>query len=687
MYSFLTPSEFVPVRFLFLLSFFGVIYLFATRVKFLLQALSLGVPDPKPRFDQPGRRIMSVLTFVFGQKRVLMFLGGIGHFVIFWGFLMISLATLELLVNAVFPQVSFWALPGFKVIGLIVDIISVGVLIAIALSLFRRFVLKPVRLVGPLSGTIDAVIILGLISTLIVSYFLMCAMRISTGEISASWAPISNLFTSIMPAAKEGQVTSSAKAVFGILWLIHVSALLFFIYYIPRSKHLHILGAIPNIYLRDFGHTGVINKMDLEDEEAESFGVNAVEQFTWKQLLDTYACTECGRCQEQCPAFNTGKELTPKGLVHDLKEHLFERAAVLIREGRMSAEKLEEMKEKYEVLNKDLIGGVFSEKFIWACTSCQACQTSCPVWIQHVQLIVDMRRYLVLTEAKMSPEVQLAMRNMEKNSNPWGIGQHLRTEWAAGLDIPTMAEREESGAEYLLYLGCAASFDQESTRIAIDTAKILKAAGVDFAILGEEEMCCGETARRLGNEYLSAAMMQGNVDMFNGYNVKKIITVCPHCYNTTKNEYRQFGGEYEAYHHTEFIKKLIDAGRIKLGKSLDMGKIVWHDSCYLGRYNEIYNEPRDLIARATGKPPAEMSKHHKLSFCCGGGGGGMWMEESEGERICTARARMAVEAGADTICTACPYCRTMLADGLKNLEKEEIKVSDVSSIVLGAMKD
>lgn len=687
MYSFLTPSEFLPVRILFVLCFLGVLYLFATRAKFLFQAMCLGVPDPKARFDQPGKRIMSVLTFVFGQKRVLMFLGGIGHFVIFWGFLMISLATSEFLVNAVFPEVSFWKIPGFPVIGLIVDVISLGVLAAIAISLFRRLVLKPVRLVGPLSGTIDAIIILGLISTLIVSYFLMCAMRISTGEISASWAPVSNLLTGLMPAVKEGQVTTTAKAVFGILWLIHLSALLFFIYYIPRSKHLHILGAIPNIYLRDFGPTGVINKMDLEDEEAESFGVNAVEQFTWKQLLDTYACTECGRCQEQCPAFNTGKELTPKGLVHELKEHLFERAPVLIKEGKLSSEKLEEMKEKYEVLGKDLIGGVFSEKFIWACTSCQACQTSCPVWIQHVQLIMDMRRYLVLTEAKMSPEVQLAMRNMEKNSNPWGIGQHLRTEWAADLDIPTMAAKGDNGAEYLLYLGCAASLDQENRRIAIDTAKILKAAGVDFAILGQEEMCCGETARRLGNEYLSAAMMQGNVDVFNGYNVKKVITVCPHGYNTIKNEYKQFGGDYEVYHHTEFIKKLIDDGKITLGKSVDMGNIVWHDSCYLGRYNEIYEQPRDIIEKATGKPPTEMSKHHKLSFCCGAGGGGMWMEESEGERICTARARMAVEAGANTVCTACPFCRTMLTDGVKNLEKWDIKVRDISSVVLSAMKD
>lgn len=684
MYSHLTPSEFIPVRILFLACFVWVLYLFGTRVKFLLQAMQLGVPDPKPRLNDPLKRIQSVLTFVFGQQRVLMFPGGIGHFVIFWGFLMISLVTLEFLINGLFPQVSFWKIPGFALIGLIVDLLSLAVIVAIAISLYRRFVLKPVRLEGPVSGTVDAVIVLSLISTLIISYFFMTAMRISAGEMGAFWAPVSSAFRGLLPAVREGEVTGMAKAVFAFLWLVHLSALLFFIYYIPRSKHLHLLGAIPNIYLRDFGPTGVINTMDLEDEEAESFGVNTVEQFTWKQLLDTYACTECGRCQEQCPAYNTGKELTPKGLVHELKEHLFERAPVLINNGKMSPEKIEEMKEKYEVLNKDLIGGVFSEKFLWACTSCQACQTVCPVWIEHVQLIVDMRRYLVLTEAKMSSEVQLAMRNMEKNSNPWGIGQHTRAEWAAGLDIPTLAEKE--GPEYLLYVGCSASLDQENKSIAISTAKILKAAGVDFAILGQEEMCCGETARRLGNEYLSAAMMQGNVEIFNGYGVKKIITVCPHCFNTTKNEYKQFGGEYEVYHHTQFIKKLLDDGRIKLGKRVNLGNLVWHDSCYLGRYNQIYRQPRDLIEKATGRAPIEMSKHHQLSFCCGAGGGGMWMEETEGERINVARSRMAIEAGADTVCTACPYCRSMFMDGTKNLEKENIKIVDVSEVVLSAME-
>ncbi len=684
MYSYLTPSEFFLVRILFLAAFVYVLYLFATRVRFLVEAMQLGVPDPKPRTDDPPSRVQALLTYVFGQRRVLMFPGGFGHFVIFWGFLTISLATLEFILNGLIPQISFWKIPGFALIGLFVDIISLAVMVAIVISLYRRFVMKPIRLQGPLSGHVDAIIVLGLISTLIISYFFMTAMRVSAGEMSAFWAPVSSTFRGLLPAAKEGEVTGMAKAVFGFLWLVHLSALLFFLYYIPRSKHLHLLGAIPNIYLRDFGPTGIVNKMDLEDEEAESFGVNAVEQFTWKQLLDTYACTECGRCQEQCPAFNTGKELSPKGLIHDLKEHLFERAPVLIAEGKLTSEKLEEMKQKYEILNKELIGGVFSENLLWACTTCQACQTVCPVWIEHVQLIIDMRRYLVLTEAKMSSEVQLFMRNMEKNSNPWGMGQHLRGEWADGIEIPTMAEKE--GAEYLLYVGCSASLDQENKSIAIATAKILKAAGVDFAILGQEEMCCGETARRLGNEYLSAAMMEGNVELFNAYGVKKIITVCPHCFNTTKNEYRQFGGEYRVYHHTEFIKQLIDDGKIKLNKKVNLGNLVWHDSCYLGRYNYIYEQPRELIEKATGRAPIEMSKHHQLSFCCGAGGGGMWMEETEGERINVARSRMAIEAGADTVCTACPFCRTMLMDGTKNLNKENIKIVDISQIVLSAIE-
>ncbi len=688
MYEYLTPSEFIPVRIIFLIAFATAMYFFAIRVKFLFAAMKLGVEDPKPRFDDPGKRVTSVLTFVFGQKRVLMFLGGIGHFTIFWGFLMIAFATSELLVNAIFPSVNFWTMvPGFPIVGLIVDIISLCVIIAIVISLIRRFAFKPVRLEGPKSGMYDALIILGLITTLIITYFMMGGMRISAGEINPAFAPISNLFTGIMPAAVEGSVGSTAKLVFGILWAIHLSSLLFFIYYIPRSKHLHLLGAIPNIYLRDFGTTGAINKMDfekLEEEEAEVFGVQEVEQFTWKQLLDGYACTECGRCQEQCPAYNTEKPLSPKILVHEMKEHLLERAPVILAEGKLDMEKTEELKEKYEILNKSMIGNVFSHEFIWSCTTCQACQTACPVWIEHVQLIVDMRRYLVLTEAAMPSEAELAMRNMEKNSNPWGIGNHKRAEWAEGLDVPVMSALEEP-AEYLLYLGCSAQFDEENKGIAISTAKILKAAGVNFAILGEEEMCCGETARRLGNEYLSDAMMQGNVEIFAGYNVKKIITVCPHCYNTTKNEYPQYGGDYEVYHHTEFIKMLLDQNKIKLNKKVDLGNLVYHDSCYLGRYNDIYDQPRSLIQAATGKAPTEMAKHHKFSFCCGAGGGMMWMEEEE-PRINVRRTEMAIDAGADTICTACPYCRTMFLDGVKVKEQENIKCVDISQVIADAME-
>ncbi|MFA6449722.1 MAG: (Fe-S)-binding protein [bacterium] len=678
----LTPSANPILKGIFILLFICAIGIFSRRALFLYKCITLGVKDPKLRINDIFKRVMSVVIFVFGQKRVIMFLGGLGHFIIFWAFLMIGFATTELWTNAIFPSVSFWKIiPGFQFVGLVVDIISLLCLIAIAISIIRRIFIKPVRLEGPKAGKIDAFIILSLISVLIITYYIMGGVRINAGEIPAQWAPISNLFAGLVPSLETSK--SSAMAVFAVCWWIHVLDLFVFMSYIPHSKHLHLIGSIPNIFMRDFGPTGAINKMNLEDENLETFGVNAIEQFTWKQLFDGYACTECGRCQEQCPAYNTEKPLTPKGLVHELKEHLFERGAVLLKEGKITEENLEVLKEKYEVLKKNLIGDVFSEDVIWACTTCQACQTTCPVWIEHVQLIMDMRRYLVLTESKMGPEVQLTLKNMEKNSNPWGIGQHKRAEWAAGLEVPTFAEKPD--AEYLLYLGCSASLDEENKIIAQDTVKILKAGGVSFAILGEEEMCCGETARRIGNEYLSAAMMEGNVEIFKAYNIKKIISPCPHCFNTLKNEYSQYGGDYEVYHHSEIIMKLLNEGKLKLTKKVDIGKTTVHDSCYLGRYNNIYEQPRNIVTSTTGNSPLEMAKNHKLSFCCGAGGGRMWMEEDLGKRINEVRAKMAVDAGATSVCTACPYCRTMFSDAFKNLEKEDMKVYDISQLVADAL--
>lgn len=679
----LTPTYNIALKILFVLLFAASLGIFGKRAYFLFKCLSLGQKDPRPRLNNIVQRVVGVLVLVFGQRRVVMFLGGLGHFIIFWGFLMIGFVTMELWTNALIPSVSFWVIPGFNFVGLIVDVISLFVLVAIAISIFRRVVIKPVRLEGPLSGKIDAFIILGLITILIITYYIMTGIRITAGEggVSAAFAPISNIVGGWMPNAKSSP--DAAVIVFRICWWIHVMDLFVFISYIPHSKHLHLLGAIPNVFLRDLGRTGVVNKMNLEDENLEVFGVNAVEQFSWKQLLDGFACTECGRCQEQCPAYSTKKPLTPKGLVHELKEHLFERGEVLIREGKITQENLETLSQKYEALKKNMIGDVFSEDFIWACTSCSACQTVCPVMIEHTQLITDMRRYLVLTESKMSPEVQLTLRNMEKNSNPWGIGQHKRAEWAQGLGIPTFAEKPD--AEYLLYLGCAASLDEDNKAIAISTATILKAAGVSFAILGEEEMCCGETARRMGNEYLAAAMVEGNVEIFKGYGIKKIITPCPHGYNSFRNDYPQFGGNYEVWHHSAFIKKLLDEGKLKLSKKVDLGKCTWHDSCYLGRYSDIYEQPRAIITAATGKPPVEMAKHHKVSFCCGAGGGRMWMEELIGERINEARAKMAIDVEADTVATACPFCRTMFVDAMKNLNKEDIKTLDISQIIAQAL--
>ncbi len=679
----LTPTVALWAKLLFAVLFITSLAVFTRRVLFLINCLKLGAQENQPRTDQPLRRIGGLFKFGFGQNRVLMFLGGVGHLFIFYGFLIISLATLEFIVNGFFPAVSFWrAFPAFRYIGAGVEGLSFLVLFAIGVSVIRRAVIRPVRLKGAAGG--EAYLILGLIVTLILTYLFMTAQRIGAGEIPAGWAPLSYFFTQITPEVPF----LGSRWFYWLSWWLHAATFLFFLSYIPYSKHLHILGAFPNLYLKSHGQAGRVAPFpfDLGDDslDVEVFGVNAVEQFSWKQLLDTYACTECGRCQEQCPAFATGKALTPKGMIHDLKNHLFERGAALLKEGASSPDDIEKVKSGIApALERNLIGDVFSEDFIWACTTCGACQRVCPVFIEHIQLIIDMRRYLVLTESKMPPGLPATMRNMENTSNPWGIGNHKRSQWAAGLDIPTFAENPD--AEYLLYIGCAGSFDDASQVIATATAKILRAAGVTFAILGEEEVCCGETARRLGNEYLAYMLVTMNVETFKAYNIRKIITICPHCYNVLKNEYPQFGGSYQVWHHTEILKTLLDQHTIAPLKKPELGTVVWHDSCYLGRYNEIYGQPRGIIEAFTGSQAAEMPRHHALSFCCGAGGGRMWIEENEGTRINQHRTRMAIDSGADTICTACPYCRTMFVEGCNQLGVENIKCLDISQIIADSM--
>ena len=488
----------------------------------------------------------------------------------------------------------------------------------------------------------------------------------SSLAINATYIPVSNFAAGILAGV-------SSETLHKVFWWAHNLVILIFLIYIPHSKHLHLLGSIPNIFFRSFRPKVELSKLDLEDESRETFGITKIEEFTWKQLLDLYACTECGRCQVNCPAYLTKKPLSPWHLIHDLKEHLKKKAPLLLKKNS----KEENQENEPKILTKKLVGEVITDDVIWSCTTCMGCQNACPVFIEHIHKIIDMRRTLVLDDSSMSQEVQRCFTNMENNSNPWGIGFSARADWAKDLEVKIMGE--DSSVDYLLWVGCAGSFDDRNKKVATALVKILKAANISFAILGTEEKCCGETARRMGNEYLAQMLIQENVEILKGYNVKKIIALCPHCMNSFKKDYPQFGGNYEVIHHSVFIQELLKSGKIKLQIPLN-STMTYHDSCYLGRHNDIYNPPREILKSVEGIKLIEMDRWGEKSFCCGAGGGRMWMEEHLGTRINETRTEDALKTGAEKICTACPYCLTMFEDGLKAKQKE-LKVMDVAEVI------
>ncbi len=629
------------------------------------------------RFDNIPERIKSVIFYVFGQLRVIKEIAGIGHFIIFWGFIVISIGTAETFLNGFYNKISFSFLgPLYTLLLALQDLFGVLVLGAIAVSLVRRFILKPERLkIDDPSAKVDAFIVLGLITILI---FAMFADRGIQMNLDKSGILVQHV--SFIPvSAFAGNLLSSVSSypLERFFWWLHNIVILVFLMYIPYSKHLHLLGSIPNIFFRSFRPKVELTKLDLEDENRETFGVTKIEEFTWKQLLDLYACTECGRCQVNCPAYLTQKPLSPWKMIHDLKGHLKKKGPELLKKnGKKEGE------EEPPILATKLVGEVIPEDVIWSCTTCMGCQQACPVFIEHIHKIIDMRRTLVLDDSSMSPEVQRCFTNMENNSNPWGIGFASRADWAKDLQIKTMAE--DGSVDYLLWVGCAGSFDDRNKKVAVALVKILKAADVKFAILGTEEKCCGETARRMGNEYLAQMMMQENVEILNNYNVKKIITMCPHCMNSLKKDYPQFGGNYEVVHHSEFIHDLIKNGKIKTKTPVNMS-MTYHDSCYLGRHNEIYSSPREILKSVSGIKLLEMERTGEKSFCCGAGGGRMWMEEHIGTRINETRTEDALKTGAEKICTACPYCLTMFEDGLKTKQKE-LKVMDLAEVLEQALQ-
>ena len=671
-----------------LLAAFGI---FSYLCYNLIRILLLAKPEETKRFDQIFRRIINVIYYVFAQARVVREPAGVGHFFIFWSFIFLSIGYVEEFARGVYHGFSYEGILAYftgETIAelaygsfiLIQDILCFVVLIILCISLYRRYIQKPLRLkIDDPHAIVDATIIIGLImSLLVLMLFLHGIEGVKRPAFASTWMPIGQFFANIFDGLSE----TGLEKVHTILWWVHVLIILYFLTYLPRSKHMHLLGAIPNVFMRSFNSTGYLPTLDIEDEEAETFGVNKMEDFSWKQLMDSFACTECGRCQVSCPAFLTDKPLTPYAMVHHMKLHTLSKGKLMLEQ---KAGK--EVEDTEKVLQKPLIPDVIEEDAVMSCTTCGACMEECPVFIEHIPKIVDMRRYLVLTEAKVSPEGQLAFKNMENQSNPWGIGAHTRADWAKEAGVQTMAEN--SDVEYLYFVGCSESFDERNKRIAIAVAKILKAAGISFAILGTEEGCCGDSARRLGNEYLFQMLVEANIEVMNKYKVKKVITSCPHGLNCLKNEYPQFGGNYEVYHHTEIIYQLMEVEILKLTKPVEGFKqVTYHDPCYLGRHNKVYRPPRYILNHVPGIVTQEMPRNSRKSFCCGGGGGRMWLEENLGKRINVERTEEALETKPERIVIACPFCLTMFDEGLSTKEAQEYcKVLDIAEIVAACIEE
>ncbi len=629
--------------------------------------LTLGKPDD--RFSHAGRRLLNMFLFAFGQKRVISRPFGVNHFFLFWAFIILLIANAEFCLHCLFPDaISLSLLPGrlYCTLAFIFDIASLAALVCVCIAYVRRIVFPPDYIDA---RSPDAFIILGMVAVLMICFFGLHGSEIAQGiEGASKYMPISSLAAfAFFPGMTEDSLIMSAD----IFWWAHALILLGFLNYLPYSKHMHILTAIPNCFFRSLEK--VATQPREEFKKGNTFGVEQVDQFRWKDLFDSYSCTECGRCQDVCPADSTGKPLNPRLLIHDLKVNLLANGPLMIK-GK---------KPVLPLISGEQEGSV-SEDAIWSCTTCGACMEVCPVFIEHVPKIVDMRRHLVEMEAKFPEELLNLFENIEQRSNPWGIAPSERVKWCAEIDARPF---ETGKTEYLYFVGCSGAFDSRGRLVSLAVARILDAAGISWGILGKDEKCCGDSVRRLGNEFVFDRTARENIRMFQERGVKKIIVNCPHGYSTLKNDYAQYGAELEVIHYAELINRLIKEGRLKLNGTDGLGNVVYHDPCYLGRYNGIYEAPREVIASVTGKRPAEMEHHHENSFCCGAGGGRMWMEENIGERINIVRVREAMEKNPDIIGVCCPYCMTMFEDGLKDEKADhKVKVMDLAEIVAGALK-
>ena len=632
--------------------------LFVTRVRLLIGLVRAAAPaQPAQRAGDVGRRARNEATIVLGQRKLLQRLGpGLTHAFIFWGFLVLAPTIVIALIGVVDKHSTLPWLGHQGWYALLVDVFCVLVLVGVIAAFYIRKVQRPRRFQGSHLGEAD--LILGLIATIVISLLLWHATRIALhlNEWPAEWSPVSNALSHLFA---DNQTTRVLERAF--VW-VHVLTILGFLAYLPHSKHLHIFVAAVNVW---FGRTragGRLEPLKFDDpdvpEEDLRFGAGKATDLTWKQVLDTFSCTECGRCQDACPAFATGKILSPKLLIMGLRDQ------VLAQDN-----------------DTPLVPNAVPADSVWDCVTCGACIQACPVSIEHVDHIVDLRRHLVMVEASFPAEAEPMLRDVERASNPWGKAQSERADWAAELGVRVL-EPGDPAPEYLYWVGCASSFDERARRTAQATARVLTKAGVDFAILGPRESCTGDPARRIGNEYVFQAFAEQNVETLNESGITKIVTGCPHCFNTLANEYPDFGGTYEVIHHSELLSTLVRDGRLNPSRA-DQRQVTYHDSCYLARHNDVLDAPREIVS-AIGAP-IEMQRSGKQTFCCGAGGAHMWMEE-RAQPINEERVREAAATGAGTLAVACPFCTVMLDDGVQSAGAD-LRVADVATLLSEAIDD
>lgn len=653
----------------------GIFFLWTAQRRWRLMRIGA----PAMCFDRIGERIALTIRFALGQWRMPRHrLAGIAHIFIYAGAAIMLLRAMILFARGFVddPHFGYWVFttgPEGTLLGhayaLLKDILVVLVLAGIVVFFYYRVIRRLTRMTLNFEGLLILCILTGLMLTdMLYDGATMARYAMPT----SGWEPLGSLLAVPLSGVSASTLTFLQHLGF---WG-HVCLILGFLNYLPYCKQFHEITAFPNVFFQDLTPAGRLEPIeDLEGkvEREETLGIARIEQFSWKNILDMYTCTECGRCTQACPANRTGKLLSPKQFTVDCRDHLYSRQSELIRKNG-------------EIAKIDLVSDVIDPDVVWACTSCRACEWECPVFINYVGKFVDLRRYLVQEKGEFPHDLQVAFRGLENAGNPWGLPAEDRLAWAEGIDVPLISDKPE--AEYLWWVGCAASYDDRAKKVSRAFAQLLNQAGVNYAVLGPEETCNGDPARRAGNEFLFQIMAQANVEVLNGYNVKKIITVCPHCYNTLKHEYPDFGGHYEVIHHGNLLAQLLREGRLKPKKQVD-ARIVFHDSCYLGRYNDIYNPPREVLSAVPGVQLVEAEDNRDRGMCCGAGGGQMFKEEEKGDkRILILRTEQLLETDPQTIASACPFCMRMLSDGVGMKDREDdVQQLDIAEVLWKSVAD